>query len=89
MSLQEVSVEQLAKIFHHYHEALAPDFNCGEKSHVESWQEIPGNERSRLIAAMRLALLEVSSDGQLNAEQANNDDRRRYFAKPGEAEWGA
>ncbi|HUO61385.1 MAG TPA: hypothetical protein VMU24_12005 [Candidatus Acidoferrales bacterium] len=84
MSLQEVSVEQLAKVFHHYHEALAPDFKCNKESGVESWQELSSNERSRLIAAMRLTLLEITS-----AEQPPNNDRRRYFAKPGEAEWGA
>ena len=26
MSIQEVSAEQLAELFHHYHQALAPDF---------------------------------------------------------------
>ena len=26
MSIQEVAPEQLAELFHHYHQALAPDF---------------------------------------------------------------
>lgn len=84
MSLQEVSVEQLAKVFHYYHEALAPDFNCGTEAKVESWQKVPSNERSRLIAAMRLALLDLSSESR-----AGNEESKPFFAKPGEAEWGA
>jgi len=81
MSIQEVSAEQLAELFHHYHEALAPDFNC-TRSNPEPWDAIPQQERSRLIAAARLALLELS------ATTKERDDSRRYFAKPGEAEWG-
>jgi hypothetical protein len=41
---QEVSVEQLAKVIHHYHNALAPDFDevrdrapsCGRRFHPMS-----------------------------------------------------
>lgn len=83
MSIQDVSAEQLAELFHHYHEALAPDFNCSSEPHDESWEEIPANERRRLVAAVRLALLDLHSNG---ADQGN--DNHRYFPKPGEAEWG-
>jgi hypothetical protein len=82
-SLQNVSAEDLAKLFHHYHEALAHDFH-GHMSREAtfSWEQAPQNERRLMIAAARLTLLELraTSDG----EPAN----RRYFAKPGEAEWG-
>jgi hypothetical protein len=81
MSIQEVSVEQLAKVFHHYHELLAPDFNCGNER-VETWQEISSNERQRMVAAMRLALQEIA------VGQKENREAKPYFAKPGEAEWG-
>ena len=39
-------------------------------------------EKNRLVAAARLALLELS------AEFAHAAKSQRYFAKPGEAEWG-
>jgi hypothetical protein len=82
MSIQEVSAEQFAKLFHHYYEALAPDFNCADESQGESWPEVPSNERGRMVAAARLVLLDLRS--------GNNEmhEREPYFAKPGEAEWG-
>jgi hypothetical protein len=82
MSIQEVSPEQFAQLFHHYHQALAPDFGCTTNSAAESWNQISLAEKSRMVAAARLAILEVAST-PLEAE-----DPRRYFAKPGEAEWG-
>jgi hypothetical protein len=81
MSIQEVAPEQLAQLFHHYHQALAPDFQCASKP-SETWDQVPDRERNRLIAAARLALLE------LTATAREYEDSRRYFAKPGEAEWG-
>ncbi len=82
-SLQNVSAEDLAKLFHHYHEALAHDFH----GHVSreatfSWEQAPQNERRLMIAAARLTLLE------LHASSGGEESPRQYFAKPGEAEWG-
>jgi len=82
MSIKEVSPEQLARLFHHYREALAPDFGCAAASGFESWGEVPPNERGRMVAAARLALLELDS------AVPEPDCFQRYFAKPGEAEWG-
>jgi hypothetical protein len=81
MSIQEVSAERLAEIFHHYHETLGPDFGCGSKANA-AWEQLPRQEKSRLVAAARLALLELASSA------TEREDSRRYFAKPGEAEWG-
>ncbi|HYL94474.1 MAG TPA: hypothetical protein VET69_01625 [Terriglobales bacterium] len=81
MSLQEVSPEQLAELFHHYHQALAPDFGCASNA-SESWEQVSRAEKNRLIAAARLALLELGANAR---EQENLG---KYFAKPGEAEWG-
>ncbi len=81
MSIQEVSAEQLAKIFHHYQEALAEDFHGLAKEDASiSWERAPQNERKLMIAAARLALLEIAACAQ--------PSDRKYFAKPGEAEWG-
>ena len=82
MSLQEVLPEQLAELFHHYHQTLAPDFACDTRTDPEPWEQVPSHEKNRMIAAARLALLE------LGASERQREDSRRYFAKPGEAEWG-
>jgi hypothetical protein len=79
MSLQEVLPEQLAELFHHYHQALGPDFAGGAPADPQPWDQVPAQEKNRMIAAARLALLEIGTKQQ---------DARRYFAKPGEAEWG-
>lgn len=82
MSIQGVSPEQLAELFHHYHQALGPDFGCAVSPDTEAWEQLPRAEKNRLVAAARLALLELAAAGR---EQENHS---RYFAKPGEAEWG-
>jgi hypothetical protein len=81
MSIQEVSAEQLAELFHHYHETLAPDFGCDSKLD-KAWEEVPQQQKNHLVAAARLALLELASTAK------EREDSKRYFAKPGEAEWG-
>jgi hypothetical protein len=61
MSIQEVSAEKLAELFHHYHQALAPDFGGATDSGLRRWDEVPPYEKNRVIAAARLALLEVAA----------------------------
>lgn len=82
-TIQEVSAEQLAKLFHHYHQALAHD--CGSEGEPQpaSWDRTSQNERKRMIAAARLTLLELSTT------PAASQPGRKYYATPGEAEWGA
>jgi hypothetical protein len=71
------------KLFHHYQETLARDFDCEPRLWSSpSWEQTPQNERKLMIAAARLALLELST----TANEENS--HREYFAKPGEAEWG-
>jgi hypothetical protein len=79
MSIQDASPEQLAELFHHYHHVLAPDFGFPDVSAQQTWERLPKEEKSRMVAAFRLALIELS-----DAEKGS----RQYFAKPGEAEWG-
>lgn len=82
MSIQEVSPEQLARLFHHYHQVLAPEFGSAQAVHSPAWQEVSSQERSRFVSAARLALLELATISMEEKEKS------RYFAKPGEAEWG-
>jgi hypothetical protein len=86
MSIQEVSAERFAQLFHQYQHALVKDCtgNSNDPSGArakDTWAEVPPSEKNLLIAAARLALLEVEL---LPSERQS----RRYFAKPGEAEWG-
>jgi len=39
-SIQEVSAEELAQLFHHYHQVLAPDFGSTSNSMPDSWSEV-------------------------------------------------
>ncbi len=82
-SIQDISAEELAKLFHHYKGALARDFDCRSAEAVtSSWDLTPQAEQKLMVAAARLALLELA------AEQAQHATSRPYFAKPGEADWG-
>jgi hypothetical protein len=82
MSIQEVSAERFAQLFHSYHEALADESESPSGLRTkETWEKVPPSEKNRLIAAARFALLEV--------ELVPSERKpRRYFATPGEAEWG-
>jgi hypothetical protein len=79
-TIQDVSAEQLAKVFHHYREALLHDSD-GEEG-TSAWDRTPQHERKLMVAAARLALLELAA---APAQPATN---RKYFATPGEADWG-
>jgi hypothetical protein len=82
MWIHEVAPERLAELFHHYHQALTREMGGNRRAERGSWKEVPQTEKSRLVAAARLALLELES---ISSERAKS---RQYFAQPGEAEWG-
>ena len=82
---QDVNAEELARLFHHYRAALAQ----GPESHTDegttSWDRTPQSERKVMVAATRLALLELA---RTPAQTSQPDPARKYYAKPGEADWG-
>jgi hypothetical protein len=82
MWINEVAPERLAQLFHHYHQALAPEVSGKGSEDRSEWKEVPPQEKSRLVAAARLALLELES---MTKERTTS---RQYFVRPGEAEWG-
>lgn len=91
----EISAERFAQLFHLYHEALSDAGKaCCRTS--DAWAEVPQSEKGRMIAAARMALLEVevlpehrqSKVLQPKDRLSQGRHSRRYFAKPGEAEWG-
>ena len=79
MSTQEIFVQEFTRLFQHYTSAFAPP---KERPEGASCNAVPSDECNRLVAAARLALLELEADAQMQKSS------RRYFAKPGEAEWG-
>lgn len=60
ISVNSHGVENFAELLHHYYQALAPDFGCSN-AEKDEWQALPANERRRLVAATRLALMETES----------------------------
>lgn len=82
MSTHEVFVQQFARLFHHYHEALSPEAEHTTQARLAAWNSVPPDERNRMMEAARLAIVELETNARLE------DDSRKYFAKPGEAEWG-
>jgi hypothetical protein len=82
-TIQDVSAEQLAKLFHHYRAALSHDGGGhGIKEESSAWDRAPQNERRLMVAAARLALIELAT------APAEPSPSRKYYAKPGEADWG-
>lgn len=81
MSTEEVFVQKFAKLFVHYREALTLNDSPVGGGPVD-WNEIPSAERDRMVAAARLALMEIEDTAETDS------DRAKYFAKPGKADWG-
>ncbi len=82
MSSQEVFVEQFERLFHHYEEALCRPSQNNPEPRPQSWKSVAADDRNRMVAAARLAILEMETNSHLE------ENSRKYFAKPGEAEWG-
>jgi len=80
MWIEQVEPEKLAELLHHYQQALGV-FADGSENH--SWDRMTQPDRTRLVAAARLTLLELDSSDH---EQQTS---RPYFAEPGKAEWGS
>ena len=80
MSIQEVSAERLAELFHRYHQSLAEESGSTRLYTSKAWDEMPVQERWHIIAATRLALDELAARA--------GEGKKRYFAEPGKAEWG-
>jgi hypothetical protein len=76
-----VAPQRLAKLFHHYHEALSMENPENRSNDRAAWREVPAKAKIRLVAAARLALFELESTKR-------GRGARDYFAQPGEAEWG-
>ena len=80
MSTEEIFLQRFAKLFVHYRDALTLDTKGDRGRQLERLNEAPPAERDRMIAAARLALLEIETN-------ARTDDKSlRTNAKPERAE---
>jgi hypothetical protein len=81
--VQDANAEDLAKLFYYYREALTRDCKSrhpGER--IGDWESAPASERKLMVAAARLALLDLSTG------RDSTSPGRKYYATPGEADWG-
>jgi hypothetical protein len=84
MSTQEVFVQQFERLFDHYQQALTRDTVAPRGALPVEWNSVPVDERDRMVAAARLAIMEM----EMEANAQHDDTHRKYYAKPGDAEWG-
>jgi len=57
MAIHDSAAETLASLFHHYQSALGADFGDRAECSPE-WDELADNQRRRIVAAVRLALID-------------------------------
>ena len=74
MSSEEVFVQQFAKLFVHYRDALTLDTGRENGSELQTLNEMPAVEIDRMVSAARLALLEIESIAR------QRDDARHYYS---------
>ncbi len=83
LTIQDVSAEQLANLLCNYRQALSKEPSGVSDERTAQPSSLPSqNERRLMIAAVRLALLELA------APSFQEEPQRKYFATPGEADWG-
>ena len=75
MSSEEVFVQQFAKLFVHYRDALTLDTGRENGSELQTLNEIPAVEVDRMISAARLAVLEIE------AKAREQGDARHYYSR--------
>jgi hypothetical protein len=74
MSSEEVFVQQFAKLFVHYRDALTLDTRRENESELQRLNEIPAVELDRMISAARLAVLEIETNAR------ERDDALHYYS---------
>jgi hypothetical protein len=79
MSVEEVFVQQFAKLFLHYSDALTLEPGGEQENDLNRLNEVPAVELDRMISAARLAVLEIENDARAE------DGSRQYYCKLGQA----
>ena len=86
MAAKVVTAEALASLFFHYQAALAPDFGCTAEE-TGNWDEMPANERKRMIAAARLTLMDLTIRDEARKAEKVEAGNYGHVGKEGR-EWG-
>jgi hypothetical protein len=81
ISTEELFVQQFAKLFAHYRDALTLDAGGEYGSEVQELNETPVVELDRMVSAARLALLEIENSAR------EQDGASHHYSKPGGVEW--
>jgi len=61
MSVDQISAEEFARLFHEYRRTLAPIFECEETAYTAEWEDAQPRERKLMIATARLILSDLAS----------------------------
>ena len=59
-TLQDISAEELAKLFYIYRDTLAPDFGLQSSEGSVSWEQILPEHRNLMVATARLVLHDLA-----------------------------
>src|SRR5579862_5860014 len=69
MSVDQISAEELARLFHQYRRTLAPIFECEETAYTAEWDAAQPRERKLMIAIARLILSDLGSSCKSSRRQ--------------------
>ena len=69
MSVDQISAEEFAKLFHDYRRTLAPIFDCEEAAYTAEWDTAHPRERKLMIAIARLILSDLGSPCQASRRE--------------------
>ena len=72
MSVDQISAEELAKLFHQYRRTLAPIFECEETAYTSDWDAAQRRERKLMIAIARLILSDLGSPCKRSRRESNS-----------------
>lgn len=85
MATLDMDAKQLAELVYNYQRELTP-----ETPEPCEWAALPRFEKERWIASVRLAQMQLADD-EHDLKKETREERKytaRFFARPGEAEWG-
>ena len=71
MSVDQISAEEFARLFHEYRRTLAPIFECDETACIAEWDAADPRERKLMIATARLILSDLGSP----CKRSRRDDK--------------
>ena len=76
---QNISAEELARLFHTYRDLLAPDFGFQGSEGCVSWEQICPEHRNLMVASARLVLRELAQQ-QFAPDNVNRELRQSACA---------